>query len=42
MHASDRTLNRKLLVSVFNSQEAREAILGGGRIIDSEDPKRSG
>lgn len=34
-----RTTNRKLLVSVFNAQEAREAILGGGRIIDSEDPK---
>src|SRR4051794_39073877 len=34
-----RALNRKLLVSVFNPQEAREAILGGGRIIDSEDPK---
>lgn len=34
-----RTLNRKLLVSVFNAQEAREAVLGGGRIIDSEDPK---
>ena len=32
-------LNRKLLVSVFDAQEAREAILGGGRIIDSEDPK---
>ena len=31
--------NRKLLVSVFNAQEAREAVLGGGRIIDSEDPK---
>ncbi len=31
--------NRKLLVSVFNPQEAREAILGGGRIIDSEDPR---
>ena len=31
--------NRKLLVSVFNAQEAEEAILGGGRIIDSEDPK---
>jgi uncharacterized protein (UPF0264 family) len=30
--------NRKLLVSVYNAQEAREAILGGGRIIDSEDP----
>jgi uncharacterized protein (UPF0264 family) len=34
-----RNLNRKLLVSVFNAQEAREAIVGGGRIIDSEDPK---
>lgn len=33
------TYNRKLLVSVFNAQEAREAVLGGGRIIDSEDPK---
>lgn len=33
------TFNRKLLVSVFNAQEAREAVLGGGRIIDSEDPK---
>lgn len=32
-------MNRKLLVSVFNAQEAREAVLGGGRIIDSEDPK---
>lgn len=32
-------MNRKLLVSVFNSQEAREAVLGGGRIIDSEDPR---
>jgi hypothetical protein len=31
--------NRKLLCSVFNPQEAREAILGGARIIDSEDPK---
>jgi uncharacterized protein (UPF0264 family) len=31
--------NRKLLVSVFNAQEVREAILGGGRIIDSEDPR---
>jgi len=37
--AGNRTLNRKLLVSVFNAQEAREAVLGGGRIIDSEDPK---
>ena len=32
-------LNRKLLVSVYNAQEAREAILGGGRIIDCENPK---
>lgn len=39
MSAERRTFNRKLLVSVFNAQEAREAILGGGRIIDSEDPK---
>lgn len=31
--------NRKLLCSVFNPQEAREAVLGGARIIDSEDPK---
>lgn len=30
--------NRKLLVSVFDAQETREAIIGGGRIIDSEDP----
>jgi len=34
-----RDLNRKLLVSVFSAQEAREAVLGGGRIVDSEDPK---
>jgi hypothetical protein len=33
------SLNRKLLVSVYSPQEAREAVLGGGRIIDSEDPK---
>lgn len=32
-------VNRKLLCSVFNAQEAREAVLGGARIIDSEDPK---
>lgn len=31
--------NRKTLVSVFNPQEAREAILGGARIVDSEDPR---
>src|SRR6266849_5287214 len=31
--------NRKLLCSVFTAQEAREAVLGGARIIDSEDPK---
>lgn len=36
---TDYTRNRKLLVSVFNPQEAREAVLGGGRIIDSEDPR---
>jgi uncharacterized protein (UPF0264 family) len=35
----DRTNNRKLLVSVFNPQEAREAVLGGARIVDSEDPR---
>jgi uncharacterized protein (UPF0264 family) len=35
----DRRRNRKLLVSVFNAQEAREAILGGARIVDSEDPR---
>lgn len=34
-----RDLNRKLLVSVFNAQEAREAVLGGARIVDSEDPR---
>jgi uncharacterized protein (UPF0264 family) len=37
--ALERANNRKLLVSVFTAQEAREAILGGGRIIDSEDPR---
>jgi len=31
--------NRKLLCSVFNAQEARVAILGCTRIIDSEDPR---
>jgi uncharacterized protein (UPF0264 family) len=31
--------NRKLLVSVQSPQEAREALLGGARIVDSEDPK---
>ncbi len=31
--------NRKTLVSVFNPQEAREAVLGGARIVDSEDPR---
>lgn len=35
----DRSRNRKLLVSVFNAQEAREAVVGGARIIDSEDPR---
>jgi uncharacterized protein (UPF0264 family) len=32
-------LNRKLLTSVYNAQETREAILGGCRIIDCEDPR---
>ncbi|MGY0236670.1 (5-formylfuran-3-yl)methyl phosphate synthase [Longispora urticae] len=31
--------NRKVLVSVFSPQEAREAVLGGARIVDSEDPR---
>jgi uncharacterized protein (UPF0264 family) len=35
----NRTRNRKLLVSVFGPQEAREAVLGGARIVDSEDPR---
>ncbi|MGW4115231.1 (5-formylfuran-3-yl)methyl phosphate synthase [Actinosynnema sp. NPDC004786] len=35
----DRQHNRKLLVSVFSPQEAREAVLGGARIVDSEDPR---
>ena len=35
----DRARNRKLLVSVFGPQEAREAVLGGARIVDSEDPR---
>lgn len=35
----DRGHNRKLLVSVFDPQEAREAVLGGARIVDSEDPR---
>ena len=34
-----RQRNRKLLVSVFSAHEAREAVLGGARIVDSEDPK---
>lgn len=34
-----QSYNRKLLVSVFDPQETREAIAGGGRIIDSEDPR---
>lgn len=33
--------NRRLLVSVFDSQEAREALIGGARIIDCEDPRTS-
>jgi uncharacterized protein (UPF0264 family) len=39
MASTNRQLNRKLLVSVFNAQEAREAVLGGARIVDSEDPR---
>ncbi len=35
----DRGRNQRLLVSVFNPQEAREAVLGGARIVDSEDPR---
>ncbi|MEV7598067.1 (5-formylfuran-3-yl)methyl phosphate synthase [Kitasatospora sp. NPDC089797] len=31
--------DRRLLVSVFGPQEARAAVLGGARIIDSEDPR---
>ncbi|MFE0701062.1 (5-formylfuran-3-yl)methyl phosphate synthase [Streptomyces sp. NPDC058872] len=34
-----RGADRRLLVSVFGPQEAREAVLGGARIIDSEDPR---
>ncbi|MEO8036548.1 MAG: (5-formylfuran-3-yl)methyl phosphate synthase [Acidobacteriota bacterium] len=30
--------NQRLLISVYDSQEAREAILGGARVIDCEDP----
>jgi len=30
--------NQRLLVSVFDAQEAREAIAGGARVIDCEDP----
>jgi uncharacterized protein (UPF0264 family) len=35
----DRSRNRKLLVSVFGPQEARDTVLGGARIVDSEDPR---
>jgi uncharacterized protein (UPF0264 family) len=31
--------NRKLLNSVYNAQESREAVLGGARIVDCEDPR---
>ncbi|MER7000908.1 (5-formylfuran-3-yl)methyl phosphate synthase [Streptomyces sp. NPDC000410] len=31
--------DRRLLVSVFDAREAREAVAGGARIIDSEDPR---
>jgi uncharacterized protein (UPF0264 family) len=30
--------NQRLLLSVFDPQEAREAVLGGARVIDCEDP----
>ena len=30
--------NQRLLISVFDAQEAREAILGGARVVDCEDP----
>jgi uncharacterized protein (UPF0264 family) len=30
--------NQRLLISVYDAQEAREAILGGARVIDCEDP----
>jgi uncharacterized protein (UPF0264 family) len=30
--------NQRLLISVYDPQEAREAILGGARVIDCEDP----
>lgn len=33
--------NRRLLISVFDPQEAREALIGGARIIDCEDPRTS-
>jgi uncharacterized protein (UPF0264 family) len=33
------SLNRKLLTSVYNAQETREAMLGGCRIVDCEDPR---
>jgi len=36
-----RNRHRRLLVSVFDPQEAREALIGGARIIDCEDPHTS-
>lgn len=30
--------NQRLLISVYDGQEAREAIVGGARVIDCEDP----
>jgi hypothetical protein len=35
----NRLENRSLLVNMVNAQEAREAIQGSRRMIDSEDPK---
>ena len=33
--------NRRLLISVFTAAEVREALIGGARIIDCEDPRTS-
>lgn len=33
--------NRRLLISVFTPAEVREALIGGARIIDCEDPRTS-
>jgi uncharacterized protein (UPF0264 family) len=31
-------LNQRLLISVYDAQEAREAMIGGARVVDCEDP----